>query len=108
MHARGPQRVDGRFELGDRETVLSRVVPREGRSRAYLDGRPVTAAELTELGTSLVDLVTRALGLGSHNWLGDPQLALISVIAYHLEGVRAKGLLGYLKSWLPPANAGTK
>jgi multiple sugar transport system permease protein len=31
----------------------------------------------------LVDVVTRALGLGSHNWLGDPQLALISVIAIH-------------------------
>lgn len=31
----------------------------------------------------LVDLVTRALGLGSQNWLGDPQLALISVIAIH-------------------------
>jgi multiple sugar transport system permease protein len=31
----------------------------------------------------LVDLVTRALGLGSHNWLGDPRLALISVIAIH-------------------------
>lgn len=31
----------------------------------------------------LVDLVTRALNLGSHNWLGDPQLALISVIAIH-------------------------
>jgi multiple sugar transport system permease protein len=31
----------------------------------------------------LVDLATRALGLGSHNWLGDPQLALISVIAIH-------------------------
>lgn len=31
----------------------------------------------------LVDLVTRAMGLGSHNWLGDPQLALISVIAIH-------------------------
>jgi multiple sugar transport system permease protein len=31
----------------------------------------------------LVDLCTRALGLGSHNWLGDPQLALISVIAIH-------------------------
>ena len=29
-------------------------------------------------------------------------LALISVVAYHLEGVRAKGLFGYLKSWLPP------
>ncbi len=31
----------------------------------------------------LVDMVSRALGLGSHNWLGDPQLALISVIAIH-------------------------
>jgi multiple sugar transport system permease protein len=31
----------------------------------------------------LVDVVTRVLGLGSHNWLGDPQLALISVIAIH-------------------------
>ena len=31
----------------------------------------------------LVDVVTRALGLGSHNWLGDPQLALISVISIH-------------------------
>ena len=31
----------------------------------------------------LVDLVTRQLGLGSYNWLGDPQLALISVIAIH-------------------------
>ena len=31
----------------------------------------------------LVDLVTRTLGFGSHNWLGDPQLALVSVIAIH-------------------------
>src|SRR3954463_10753673 len=31
----------------------------------------------------LVDGVTRALGLASHNWLGDPQLALVSVIAIH-------------------------
>jgi multiple sugar transport system permease protein len=31
----------------------------------------------------LVDMATRAMGLGSHNWLGDPQLALISVIAIH-------------------------
>jgi multiple sugar transport system permease protein len=31
----------------------------------------------------LVDMVTRSLGLGSHNWLGEPQLALISVIAIH-------------------------
>jgi multiple sugar transport system permease protein len=31
----------------------------------------------------VVDFVTRALGFGSYNWLGDPQLALISVIAIH-------------------------
>jgi len=31
----------------------------------------------------LLDLVTQALGLGSHNWLGDPQLALVSVITIH-------------------------
>ena len=31
----------------------------------------------------LVDLVSHALGFGSHAWLGDPQLALVSVIAIH-------------------------
>jgi multiple sugar transport system permease protein len=31
----------------------------------------------------IVDLLTRSAGLGSHNWLGDPQLALVSVIAIH-------------------------
>ena len=31
----------------------------------------------------VVDFLTRALGLGSFNWLGDPQLALVSVIAIH-------------------------
>jgi F-type H+-transporting ATPase subunit a len=29
-------------------------------------------------------------------------LALVSTGAYHLEGVRAKGVFAYLKSWLPP------
>ncbi len=31
----------------------------------------------------LLDLITRTLGLGSYDWLGDPNLALISVIAIH-------------------------
>jgi len=31
----------------------------------------------------IVDIVTRGAGFGSHNWLGDPQLALASVIAIH-------------------------
>ena len=31
----------------------------------------------------ILDYFTRALGLGSYNWLGDPQLALVSVVAIH-------------------------
>jgi DNA repair protein RecN (Recombination protein N) len=51
----GEARVDGRFDLG-REVVLTRVVPTDGRSRAYIDGRPVTAAALAELTAGFVDL----------------------------------------------------
>ena len=29
-------------------------------------------------------------------------LTLVVWVSYHVEGVRAKGLVGYLKSWLPP------
>ncbi len=63
-------RVEGRFveeSTGD-ETVLVRVIPRDGRSRAYVDGRLATAAELAELGGALVDLH----GQHSHQSLLDP------------------------------------
>jgi DNA repair protein RecN (Recombination protein N) len=53
-------RVDARFVVGDGdaavEYVLSRVVPADGRSRAYIDGRLATVANLSELGRRLVDL----------------------------------------------------
>jgi DNA repair protein RecN (Recombination protein N) len=50
-------RVEGRFELADEEeVVLGRVVPIEGRSRGYVNGRLATAGELAELGRRLVDL----------------------------------------------------
>ncbi|HEX6311919.1 MAG TPA: DNA repair protein RecN [Acidimicrobiia bacterium] len=50
-------RVDGRFvDAHGHEVVLSRVVPVEGRSRAYVDGRPATVTELAERGSELVDL----------------------------------------------------
>jgi len=54
--------VDGRFVTADgEEVVLSRVVPAadasgSSRSRAYVDGRPVTVAELAERGAGLVEL----------------------------------------------------
>ncbi|HET9728645.1 MAG TPA: AAA family ATPase, partial [Acidimicrobiia bacterium] len=49
-------RVEGRFIVGDDEVILARVVPREGRSRGYIDGRLATAGELAEQGRALVDL----------------------------------------------------
>ncbi len=48
--------VQGRFVVGDDELVITRVVPRQGRSRAYRDGRLITATELAELAGGLVDL----------------------------------------------------
>ena len=49
-------RVEGRFVVGDEELVLARVVPVDGRSRGYVNGRLATASELAELGRGLVDL----------------------------------------------------
>jgi DNA repair protein RecN (Recombination protein N) len=50
-------RVEGRFVDADGgEVVLSRVVPAEGRSRAYVDGRLASVAALAERGGALVDL----------------------------------------------------
>ena len=48
--------VEGRFEIDGEEVVLTRVVPADGRSRAYVDGRMATAGALAEHGTRLVDL----------------------------------------------------
>jgi DNA repair protein RecN (Recombination protein N) len=50
-------RVEGRFESPEgTETVLARVLPTDGRTRAYVDGRLATAAELAEVGGRFVDL----------------------------------------------------
>jgi DNA repair protein RecN (Recombination protein N) len=49
--------VEGRFVVDGEEVVLTRVVPRDGRSRAYVDGRMATAAALAERGAALVELV---------------------------------------------------
>ncbi|HEY7626020.1 MAG TPA: AAA family ATPase, partial [Ilumatobacteraceae bacterium] len=49
-------RVEGRFVVGDDEYVVARVIPSDGRSRAYINGRLATAANLSELGARTVDL----------------------------------------------------
>ena len=53
-------RVEGRFVTsgpdGDVETILCRVLHREGRSRAYINDRMATVATLAEVGQGLVDI----------------------------------------------------
>jgi DNA repair protein RecN (Recombination protein N) len=49
-------RVEGRFVLGDEELVLARVIPSDGRSRAYVNGRLATVGNLAADGARLVDL----------------------------------------------------
>ena len=49
-------RIEGRFVVGDDEYIVSRVIPTDGRSRAYVNGRLATASTLAELGARTVDL----------------------------------------------------
>ena len=49
-------RVEGRFVVGDEEFVVARVVPADGRSRAYVNGRLATVGNLAELGQRFVDI----------------------------------------------------
>jgi len=49
-------RVEGRFVSDENEVILCRVVPVTGRSRAYVNGRLATVAQLAEYGAELVDL----------------------------------------------------
>jgi DNA repair protein RecN (Recombination protein N) len=56
-HGAAEARIDGRFVTVDGdERVLSRVIPAEGRSRAYVDGRLATVATLAEIAADIVDL----------------------------------------------------
>lgn len=56
-HGADEARIDGRLIAPDgAETVLTRVIPRDGRSRAYIDGRLATVTSLAEAVGDLVDL----------------------------------------------------
>lgn len=48
--------IEGRFVSGGEELVVRRVIPREGRSRAYVNGHMATVAALGDHGRDLVDL----------------------------------------------------
>lgn len=98
--------VEGRFVISapegheDIEVVLSRAIPANGRSRAYVDGRLATIASLVEWGERLVDLH----GQHAHQSLLSPAVqrsALdrfgdIDLGALHAAHARVRGLDGQL------------
>ncbi len=70
--------ADGLFEDGAEELGVSRVVPRDGRSRAYLEGALVSVGALTNRIGKLVDIV------GQHDQL---RLRRPSVVLELLDNV---------------------
>jgi len=56
-HGTEEARIEGRFVSPDgTERILGRVIPADGRSRAYVDGRPATVTSLAEISAHMVDL----------------------------------------------------
>ena len=49
-------RVDARYIIGDDEIVISRAVPRDGRSRAYINGSISTVSSLQEITENLIEI----------------------------------------------------
>lgn len=84
MHPEVRDRLD---ELGlscdDDEISIRRLIPREGRSRIYINGSPVTAAMLQKVSEGLIELV----GQGEHQSLlrPDGQLELLDAFGGHAE-----------------------
>lgn len=86
--------VDGLFVFGDDEIGVSRIVPKEGRSRAHLEGMIVSAATLGERLGTLVEIV------GQHDQLS---LARPAHLLETLDGVlddEGKGAVdAYERAW---------
>lgn len=71
-------RVEGLFGSGEEEIGATRVVPRDGRSRAYLEGAIVSAAALQDQLGQFVEIV------GQHDQL---QLTRPSYVLEMIDGV---------------------
>lgn len=71
----------------DKECLLRRVICKNGRSKSYINGSPVTAAQLKELGQHLISIH----GQHAHQHLlkADHQLHLLDAYAGHIELVDA-------------------
>lgn len=96
--ARGPDgdeaRVEGLFVVDGEEVGASRVVPRAGRSRSYLEGTIVSATTLAERLGALVEIV------GQHDQLAMTRKShLLELIDTSLEGESAATKEQYVTAW---------
>lgn len=91
--------VEGRFVAGDDEVVMTRVIPADGRSRAYVNGRMASAADLGSTGERLVDLhgqhshqslLSPAVQRRSLDAHGQIDLTALTAARAHLSEVRSK------------------
>jgi DNA repair protein RecN (Recombination protein N) len=86
--------ADGLFDDGPAELGVSRVVPREGRSRAYLEGSLVSAGILESRVGKLVEIV------GQHDQLRLRRpAAVLELIDKILDEQGAQAKSGYETSW---------
>jgi DNA repair protein RecN (Recombination protein N) len=86
--------AEGLFGDDDSEVGVSRVVPREGKSRAYLDGNVVSALAMGEKMAGLVEIV------GQHDrlTLRYPG-AILGILDARLDDEGRSLLATYLESW---------
>lgn len=86
--------ADGLILAGDSEMGASRIVPREGRSRAHLDGTIVSAATLEERLGSLVEIV------GQHDQLSITRPShLLDLVDAVLDDRGLEARLAYTEAW---------
>ncbi|MDP1808524.1 MAG: DNA repair protein RecN [Actinomycetota bacterium] len=78
--------ITGLFIMDDgREVALRRVLSRDGRSRAFINGRPATTGQLCEIGDALLDIH----GQHEHQVLLNVQRHLELIDRFGGEGIRA-------------------
>lgn len=86
--------VDGLFRVGDQELGATRVVPRDGRSRAHLEGNIVSASTLEDRLGALVEIV------GQHDQLALTRPAhLLSLLDATLDDGGMAARASYEESW---------
>ncbi|MGH8912939.1 MAG: DNA repair protein RecN [Acidimicrobiia bacterium] len=86
--------AEGLFAEGDSEFGLTRVVPREGKSRAYLDGNLVAANVLVGRLEGLVEIV------GQHDQLLlEKSRSVLALVDGMLDEKGSKVRSAYLETW---------